>query len=32
MERMSGETGKRFKDLTFDEMHALWLEAKAISG
>jgi len=28
MEGMSGKTGRRFEDLSFDEMHALWLQAK----
>ena len=32
MERMSDEMGKRFEDLTFDEMHALWFQAKDILG
>jgi len=28
MERTSGKMGNRFEDLSFDEMHALWLQAK----
>ena len=31
MERVSRETGKSFEDLSVDEMHVLWLEAKRIS-
>ena len=31
MERTAGKMGKRFEDLTFDEMHALWFQAKEVS-
>jgi len=32
MEGRSREMGKAFEDLTFDDMHALWQQAKDISG
>lgn len=32
MERLAKEMGKPFEELAFDDMHALWLQAKEMSG